>query len=282
MTEISKRIIESVDKSLGLSFGKMGSVEASCLIEFLAKGQNRNWDTPGHGRTLRLAAAINAGVFPPEDAVLDKWCEAYLSSVQDLDYVLEWCPEYGDRQIIDKFCYRTEKFFSFGDYEPFFMKENNWLQSLNNSRVLVVSPFSETIKHQFDRFDEVWNSEVKFESLEVLKAPYSPFVSGGSEYNDYFHALSDMQMSVLSTDFDIAIVGAGAYSLPLMKTIKMLGKTSIHLGGATQLCFGIKGGRWNQDNNFANSEFYNRPSWIKPLETDIPKNNTLVENGCYW
>jgi len=282
MTEVSRQIIESVKHSKGLSFGKMGSVEATCLVEYFSKKQYRNWDTPGHGRTLRLAAAINAGVFPPEDETLDKWCEMYLASVQDLDYILEWCPEYGDRQIIDKFCYKTKKFFSFGDYEPFFMKEHNWLRSLADHKVLVVSPFEETIKHQFSRFDEVWNSDVSFKSLEVLKAPYSPFVSGESAYNDYFEALSNMQMKVLDTDFDIAIVGAGAYSLPLMQTMKMLGKTSIHLGGATQLCFGIKGARWDQNQDFANSEFYNRSSWVKPLDIDKPKNNKLVENGCYW
>ena len=282
MTEISRQIIKSVKESIGQSFGKMGSVEASCLLEFLSKGKSRNWDTPGHGKTLRMAAAINAGVFPPEDHTLDKWCETYLSAVQDLDYILEWCPEYGDRQIIDKFCFRTKKFFSFGDYEPFFIQENNWLKSLSDHNVLVVSPFEATIKHQFSRFGDVWDNQVKFKKLEVIKAPYSPYVSGQSLYRDYFEALSKMQVKVMESDFDLAIIGAGAYSLPLMKTIKRLGKTSVHLGGSTQLCFGIRGARWSNDSNFANSEFYNRTSWTSPLDSDIPKNNRLVENGCYW
>ena len=105
MTEISKSIIESVDKNLGLTFGKMGSVEASCLVEFFSKGPYRDWDTHAHGKTLRIAAAENAGVYPPEDEYLDRWSQLYLSSVQDLDYILEWCPEYGDKTIIDNFCY---------------------------------------------------------------------------------------------------------------------------------------------------------------------------------
>ena len=282
MTEVSKSIINSVDNSLGLTFGKMGSVEASCLIEYLSKGPNRNWDTNGHGKTLRMAAAVNAGVYPPENENLDKWAQLYLSSVQDLDYVLEWCPEYGDKAIIDNFCYKTKKFYSFGDYEPFFIKENNWLKSLNKTNVLVISPFENTINKQFERFDEVWNSEVTFNTLKTLRCPYSPYVSGTKEYESYFDALSDMQLRLLDLEFDLAIVGAGAYSLPLLKTIKMMGKTGVHLGGATQLCFGIKGSRWSQDPNFKNSEFYNRESWIAPLESDTPKNNKLVENGCYW
>jgi hypothetical protein len=94
MTEISKRIIESTQENLGLSFGKMGSVEASCLIESIKTAPIRNWDTPAHGRTLRQAAAINAGVYPPTDENLDKWSQIYVGAVQDLDYILEWCPEY--------------------------------------------------------------------------------------------------------------------------------------------------------------------------------------------
>jgi hypothetical protein len=282
MTEISKRIIESTQENLGLSFGKMGSVEASCLIESIKTAPIRNWDTPAHGRTLRQAAAINAGVYPPTDENLDKWSQIYVGAVQDLDYILEWCPEYGDQYIIDNYCFKTEKFFSFGDYEPFFMEENNWLESLGNKKVLVVSPLANSIKSQFARFDEVWDGKVSFGALEVLQCQYSPYVSGEALHETYFDALSSMQSEILDLDFDIAIIGAGAYSLPLMRTIKMLGKTSVHLGGATQLCFGIKGQRWSQNTNFKNSEFYNRPSWINPLENDTPKNNKLVENGCYW
>ena len=282
MTEISKKIIQSTQENLGLSFGKMGSVEASCLIESVKSPHMRNWDTPAHGRTLRQAAAINAGVYPPTDDNLDKWSQIYIGAVQDLDYILEWCPEYGDQYIIDNHCFRTKKFFSFGDYEPFFMKENNWLESLSDKKVLAVSPLANSIKSQFERFDEVWDGKISFGELEVLQCQYSPYVSGEALYETYFDALSSMQSELIGIDFDIAIIGAGAYSLPLMRTIKMLGKTSVHLGGATQLCFGIKGRRWSQDNNFKNSEFYNRTSWINPLESDTPKNNKLVENGCYW
>jgi hypothetical protein len=40
-------------------------------------------------------------------------------------------------------------------------------------------------------------------------------------------------------DFDIAIIGCGAYSFPLAANVKRIGKNSVHLGGASQLLFGF-------------------------------------------
>ena len=46
--------------------------------------------------------------------------------------------------------------------------------------------------------------------------------------------------------FDVAIIGCGAYGMPLAAMLKQAGKQAIHLGGATQLLFGIKGKRWEE------------------------------------
>ena len=81
------------------------------------------------------------------------------------------------------------------------------------------------------------------------------------------------------------MVGAGAYSLPLLKFIKQMGVPCVHLGGQTQLLFGIRGQRWETeyDEVWRQANFYNNsPYWIKPLLTDIPTNKEMVENGCYW
>ena len=41
-------------------------------------------------------------------------------------------------------------------------------------------------------------------------------------------------------EFDVAIIGCGAYGLPLAVEAKRMGKQAIHMGGATQVLFGIK------------------------------------------
>lgn len=45
----------------------------------------------------------------------------------------------------------------------------------------------------------------------------------------------------MKINFDTAIIGCGAYGMPLAAQIKNAGRQAIHLGGAVQLLFGIKG-----------------------------------------
>ena len=80
-------------------------------------------------------------------------------------------------------------------------------------------------------------------------------------------------------EFDVAIIGCGAYGMPLASLLKRYGKIAIHLGGATQILFGIKGRRW--DNNTSISLLFN-DYWVRPMASETPHDAFEVENGCYW
>jgi hypothetical protein len=58
-----------------------------------------------------------------------------------------------------------------------------------------------------------------------------------------------------------------------------LGKKGIHLGGATQILFGIRGKRWDDDPFF--QKLFN-DYWVRPHPTEVPGNFQVVEGGCYW
>ena len=77
----------------------------------------------------------------------------------------------------------------------------------------------------------------------------------------------------------MAIIGAGAYGLPLAAHVKRLGKKAVHLGGATQILFGIRGKRWDEMPFF--QKLYNE-HWVRPLPSEVPKDYQRVEGGCYW
>jgi hypothetical protein len=87
--------------------------------------------------------------------------------------------------------------------------------------------------------------------------------------------LEDLANRALAEEFDLALIGAGAWSLPLAARIKKSGRAAIHTGGETQLFFGIKGSRWNHEN------FYN-PSWVSVLPEETPAGRHKVDDGCYW
>ena len=98
-------------------------------------------------------------------------------------------------------------------------------------------------------------------------------------FENWFQALEFMKDQILKKDFDIALIGCGAYGFPLAAHVKKIGKQAIHMGGSLQILFGIKGKRW--DNHPVISKFYNE-HWVRPRAEDKPKKSHLVEDDCYW
>ena len=86
----------------------------------------------------------------------------------------------------------------------------------------------------------------------------------------------------MNIEFDIAIIGCGAYGLPLAAKIKKSGKQAIHLAGATQLLFGIKGKRWEENADFSYVRKWFNEEWVYPSDEDKLENGNCVEGGCYW
>ena len=98
-------------------------------------------------------------------------------------------------------------------------------------------------------------------------------------YNNWFEAYEYMLEQCKSMDFDVAIIGCGAYGFPLGAEIKKMGKCAIHLGGVTQLLFGIRGKRWDSYGGVYESMI--NDSWIRPSGEEITDIVKSVEDGCY-
>ena len=119
----------------------------------------------------------------------------------------------------------------------------------------------------------------KFESLHIIKAVQS--IGGvNNGFHNWFEALDYMKREVDNTEFDIALIGCGAYGMPLAAHCKDIGKKAIHLGGALQLLFGIRGSRW-EDNSYEQKNLMN-DYWVRPLPSERPVEANAVENACYW
>ena len=88
-----------------------------------------------------------------------------------------------------------------------------------------------------------------------------------------------MKEQMHMTDFDVAVIGCGAYGMPLAVEAKRMGKIAVHMGGATQLLFGIIGNRWMDNNTIM--KFYNE-NWTRPDSTEVPQRSKVVEDACYW
>jgi hypothetical protein len=96
-----------------------------------------------------------------------------------------------------------------------------------------------------------------------------------SPFASWEDGLKKLAAEVASKEFDVALIGAGAWSLPLGRRIKEMGKSAIHMGGEMQLLFGIKGKRWEH------AMIYNS-AWVNSDPEETPKDANRVEDGCYW
>ena len=219
--------------------------------------------------------SVNAGFFPANYTMIERFCKLMQDDMQYVDVLGSWLKE---ESLFEKELSQAVKI-PLSDLEPFSNK-NPWSEALKDKTVLVVHPFEESIKMQYDK--RAWLFEDKrilpdFK-LKTLKAVQS-IANNKTDFQDWFGALDFMKDKINDTTFDIAIIGCGAYGFPLAAHVKRMGKKAVHLGGATQLLFGIKGKRW-EDQPYT-AKLINS-HWVNPLPGEYPQNFTRVEKGCYW
>jgi hypothetical protein len=256
--------------------GKIGVTEGKILYYFLEHNKIEN--------NCLHEGFLHSGIFPKTEKTVSYFCNEYLEAIKCLDIAPRWCKCIStfEESIYSKFnptCYNTR----LRDLEPYYFTKP-WTHQLKNKKVLIISSFAKSIEKQFLQFDNIWpNYLQKNFELITLKFPFSIGLTNDGEmaqYGTYENCLEHYKNLVSNKNFDLCIVGAGAYALPLCNFIKnKINKPCIHLGGAIQILFGILGNRWN-----TNNEIQKRVNsfWIKPLPEEIPQNCKLMEGGCYW
>ena len=274
--EINNYIRDMIMSGKPFLAGRFGATELFCVRTFdfevkskydKALSQMQNW----------------SGFFPPKKELGDRFKNLMLDSIPEADVMGIWMlpfeeyylNSYGDKQL--KTTYLL-------DLEPWSSPEEPWSAALKGKKVLVIHPFKETIEKQYKRRNEIFpGTEIlpEFE-LKTLKAVQTVAGEKDERFPTWFDALEWMYQEAMKIDFDVAIIGCGAYGFPLAAKLKLAGKQAIHLAGATQLLFGIKGKRWEENDAFAYVQKFFNDAWVYPSDEDKPKEAAKVENGCYW
>lgn len=275
---------------------RYGKVEFTCLMNYLGiKNRHKNLIKYVKGEALpwwwtketRFMMVNNAGFFPSKPEYLERFSMLLLEDTRELDILGSWI---NDEVLIKDLLVDVKKI-KLPFFEPYWC-ENTWSRALKGKKVLVVHPFSDLIMKQYTenrtRLFKNPNVLPNFD-LKVLKAVQS---MGGDNngFKTWFDALEWMKNEISKIDFDICIIGCGAYGFHLAAHVKRIGKKALHLGGATQLMFGIKGKRW-EDFNYGVNEwglplgFYvnlKNEYWVRPDSSVRPKNADSIEGACYW
>ncbi len=269
--------------------GRFGGTEMNAIYEVLSFRFHPNND--------KRKDAVNrlcflSGFFPERVSEMDKFVDMMLECSANIDLQGEW-RRYMEDYIYIKYQKNTllTQLFYLEPWNALINKRGKgkpWSAALKGKKVLVIHPFSESIQYQYYNnrehiFEKICSADEilpKFE-LITLKAVQTLAEEKDARFDTWFDALEWMVCECRKISFDVAIVGCGAYGYPLASKIKEMGKVVIHLGGATQLLFGIMGSRWEQEN----PEFCKRVVnhyWIRPLEQEKIKRFDEIEKGCYW
>lgn len=220
-----------------------------------------------------------SGFFPNDIVYAEKFADTYFDLLREVDLLATWNNVHED--------YMHRKYSPNADLtilrslEPWYNNGCPWTYALRGKKVLLIHPFADTIQRQYEKREFLFADErvlPKFE-LKTIKAVQTLADITDDRFETWFDALEYMHEESKKIDYDIAILGCGAYGLPLAAMIKADGKQAIHMGGATQLLFGIKGNRW--DAHPVISKLYNN-YWVRPGENETFKKSDSIEGGCYW
>ena len=218
-----------------------------------------------------------SGFFPPSREAIERFSVLMYDDMGQLDILGSWRPE---ECFLRRHLRRVTRV-PLATLEPY-LSTHPWSETLEGRRVLVVHPFSRTIGSQYNshRQQLFGDSRVlpKFRSLATIQAVQT-IAGNQSQYSDWFQALESMKSAMDATDYDVAIIGCGAYGFPLAAHAKRRGKLAVHLGGATQILFGIRGSRWDAVPQI--SRLYNE-WWVRPAPEERVAGADRVENACYW
>lgn len=274
--KINKYIKKKINEDIPFMVGRFGATELFAIRTFDFRIESK------YDKALEQLQTWS-GFFPKNNESGYKFCETMLPLIENADVMGIWMLPF-EEYYLKLYGSDSLQLSYLLDIEPWGSPSNPWSAALKGRKVLVIHPFEETIKSQYDKRELLFpGTDIlpEFE-LKTLKAVQTIAGEKDERFVTWFEALEWMYQEAMKIDFDVAIIGCGAYGFPLAAKLKQAGKKAIHLAGATQLLFGIKGRRWEEDNAFNYVQKFFNEAWVYPSEADKPKQAQKVEDGCYW
>lgn len=264
--------------------GRIGGTEArvlSCALEL--SGRRRTLDGWLYSKLSmdkrKNQLQTGAGVYPIDSETLESFVDEHLRALEQVSIMGVWGTAFTWPELIAlengakavPLVATVARFWSMSENQA------SWIHALTGKRVLVINGFVESMKNQVPYLEQIYNESFPKCEFIFLKSPMSQGgLNDGQTWVDHLAKLKG-EMSLI--DFDIALISAGGYALPLAAHAKKMGKIGINCGGELQLLFGILGKRWEK---YHIIQKYINSYWIRPAENERPPNFLEIEGGCYW
>jgi len=286
--DIITKAIESGEPKL---IGRLGGTEARVLGCYLDAFKGKSfWDPFStifslvtFSKRVRQLRDLS-GVYPANLEVVNKFISEQNQALSEIDILgcwgstFMWVEKYAlcnaETQCVSHHLVAP----SVNSFLDSHTDSKPWSSSLSGKKILVISGFSKSFKSQHERIENVFPNTLypKFQA-SFINAPIS--LGGINDGRTWVDHLERMKNEMESIDFEVALISAGAYALPLAYHAKKLGKVGITCGGELQLFFGVIGKRWEHMEKVTK---YQNEYWVRPSESERPENWREIENGCYW
>ena len=243
---------------------RCGATEMRTAADYLQNGGT------GFAERTRQDIRNLSGVFPTDDATLEKFCRTYIECAHTADLLALW--NVGAEREVVRGCGPATRYTKLRALEPYY-HPHPWSAALAGKRVLVVHPFKNTIQRQYARREQLFpGTEIlpAFADLRIVQAVQG-LAGADTGYASWFDALAAMEQEMDAAPYDVA------NGLPLAAHARDTGHVAVQMSGALQLLFGIRGKRW--DDHPIISKLYN-DAWVRPEEGLAHKEK--VEGGSYW
>ena len=285
-SETQRLIYDMLLSDMPCMIVRFGSVELQAVVDYMfppsaknairfVRGEIPSWGyAPSTKRTMR----INAGFFPATKLMLDRFGQLMLECLPLVDMLGSWRQE---EAALMQYMPQTIRVPLYA-LEPYYF-DNPWTPALEGKKVLIIHPFEDTIRKQHEKgcYEHLFADKrlTPNYELQTLKAVQSIAGNKPDGFDDWFQALDWMKSEIDKRDFDIAIIGCGAYGFPLAAHVKQIGKKAVHLGGAAQYLFGLRSNASETNKDLASLI---NEKWVRPSQSETPKGIEKVENSRYW
>ena len=231
----------------------------------------------------------NAGIHLANGAEsIISYSDMYLASFDNCDLYAGWEPwgavyaginsshNFMRDRLIDK---KIMWAFAFDIFH--YIKNNPWTLALKGKRLLVISPFANSMKEKVGYREKIYGVELFPEcKFTFIKPPQTQGTEPSEDFSVELKKFTDRIDKNIDT-FDIALCSAGGYGNLICNHIYSQGKSAIYVGGVLQMYFGIYGTRWLRERPEV-IKLYMNQYWSRPKTEEKPSNHSNIEGCCYW
>ena len=293
----SDAIYTLLDSKRPCMIARFGATEMACILNYLSirqgkpllkkylRGDVSDW---WWNKNVMNQMQNWSGFFPPDIEHLSRFCEMMLQDASLLDICGSFETVQRGLHILRPYMCNP-LFIPLSFFDPF-VTSRPWSRVLKGKKVVVIHPFAELIEAQYARRSDLFDNKDVLPDFELRTVKAVQSLGGDNQgFKDWSDALEWMKREIGKADFDICLIGCGAYGFPLAAHVKKIGKQAVHFGGGLQLMFGIKGIRWKNPQIALDVglpedcylKYFSNPAWVSP-DAYRTVHSDKVENNCYW